>query len=202
MLRIPLLWPSIATPIEEVAGIKDLYAHLTGLYHNIEAWKAALALYQTAMDPPPSVSRDIARRWRFIAANECVLELYHLRARLEKIQSVQLRKCPTLVSVIDASRLRSARKKLDEYFTDIEALRHAIAHKGENEVYPEIHAPDGQYALTGFWDRDRFGTPYKGHMCYLDISDVSLQKITEVVTDFCSGFESAAADLKRQGHLE
>ncbi len=61
-----------------------------------------------------------------------------------------LRGCPSLRIHLDTSRMRSASKKLDEYFPDIDALRHATAHKGENEAHPEGHAPDGKYALTGF----------------------------------------------------
>ena len=80
MLRVPLLWPSSQTPVAEVAEVKDLYAHLTGLAYSVQAWEAALLLYQTALNPPPLVSRAVASRWRFVACNECALELYHLRA--------------------------------------------------------------------------------------------------------------------------
>jgi hypothetical protein len=202
MTRVPLLWPSLSTPTAEVAGIKDLYAHLTGLAYSIEAWEAGLLLYQTAKQPPPSISRSVARRWRFIACNECILELYHLRARFEKIQSVQLRKCPSLRSGIDVSKLRSARRKLDEYFPDIESLRHATAHKGENEAHPEVHAPDGQYALTGFREPDIYSAPYEGKLAQLELTNQSISRITEVVAEFLSAFEVAASELERQGHLE
>jgi hypothetical protein len=202
MLRTPLLWPSVATPIEEIAGVKNLYAHLTGLQYSIEAWEAALLLYQTAKNPPPSISRSVARRWRFVACNECVLELYHLRARLDRIQSVQLRKCLSLRALIDTSSLRGARQRLDEYFPDIEALRHATAHMGENEAHPEVHAPDGGYALTGFREPDRFSTPYKGQLRYLEITDNSLRKIIKVVAEFFEAFKLAASELEKQGHLE
>ncbi len=202
MLRAPLLWPSLTTPAEEIAGIKDLHAHLTGLEYSVLAWEAGLLLYQTAKHPPPSISHSIADRWRFVACNECVLELYHLQARLEKIQSVQLRKCLCLRDAIDMSAMRGARKRLDDYFPDIEALRHAIAHKGENEAHPEVHAPDGQYALSGFREPDRFSAPYQGKLRYLDITDDSLLRITEVVAQFLGAFEEAAKELERQGHLE
>ena len=198
----PVLWPSVATPSEEAPAIKDLYAHLTGAQYSIEAWDAALLLYRTSLSPPPSISRTVARRWRFIACHECVLELFHLRARLEKIQSVKLRACPSLRPLIDTSLLRSARKRLDEYFPDIEALRHAVAHKGENEAHAEVHAPDGQYALTGFREADRFSIPYQGRLRCLDITDQSLQRIIEVVTEYFAAFESAAAELERQGRVE
>jgi len=201
MPTAPLLWPSVATPSAEVAGIKDLYAHLTALEYSIEAWEAGLLLYQTAKQPPPTISRSVARRWRFVASNECILELYHLRAKLEKIQSVLLRKCPSLRAVIDMSKLRSARRKLDEYFPDIEPLRHATAHKGENDAHPEVHAPDGQYALSGFREPDVYSAPYEGHLRHLAISKQSLERISEVVTDFLSAFKAAAVELEIQGHL-
>ena len=202
MPRAPLLWPSIVTPVEETAAIKDLYAHLTGLEFSAEAWEAALLLYRTANQPPSSISSSVARRWHFIACNECVLELYHLRARLEKIRSIKLRNCPSLRSFLDTSKMRSASKRLDEYFPYIESLRHATAHKGENEAHPEIHAPDGQWALTGFFEPDRFSAPYKGQLCYLDITEHSLQRINEVIVEFFSAFETAAVELEKQGHLE
>lgn len=202
MPRPPLFWPSVATPGEEVAAIKTVHAHLTGLEYSVLAWEAALMLYKTAKHPPPSISRSVASRWRFIACNECVLELYHLRARLEKIQSVLLRTCPSLRNLLDASKMRGARKMLNDYFPDIELLRHATAHKGENEAHPEIHAPDGRYALTGFREPDRFSAPYQGQLYYLDITDQSLQRIIEVVTEFFGAFQVAATELENQGHLE
>jgi hypothetical protein len=192
----------VATPSDEISGIKDLYAHLTGLEHSVEAWEAALALYETGKQPPPAISRAIASRWRFIACQECVLELYHLRARLEKIQSVQLRKCPSLRAGIDMTKLRSARKKLDEYFPDIEHLRHATAHRGENEAHPEVHAVDGLYALTGFREPDVFSAPYQGQMRRLAITEQSLRQINEVVGEFLEAFKVAAINLEREGHIE
>jgi hypothetical protein len=202
MPSVPLLWPSVFTPEREVEAVKDLYAHVAGLEASVEAWEAALLLYETANKPPPGISRQIAARWRWIACNECVLELYHLRSRLQKIQSVKLRSCPSLRSFVDIAAIRSARKRLDEYFPDIEALRHATAHKGENDAHPEVHAPDGKYALTGFREPDRYSAPYQGTLRYLDITRKSLGRIEEVVGEFLYAFEAAAHELEKQGHLE
>lgn len=203
MMRTPLLWPSVLTPAAEIAEVKYLHALLTGVEYSAKAWDAALALYRTSLDPPSSISRDVASRWRWIACNECILELYHLRSRMEKIQAVQLRKCPSLLPWIDSAVTRGARKRLDDYFPDIEALRHATAHKGENEVNPDAHAPEGQqFALTGFREAHRYSTPYLGKMRSLDITDESLRKVVEVVDSYLSGFEPAAVELERQGHLE
>jgi hypothetical protein len=91
MTHTPLLWPSILTPAAEIAEVKSLYALLTGVECSAKGWDAALALYRTSLSPPNSISKDVASRWRWIACNECILELYHLRSRMEKIQAVQLR---------------------------------------------------------------------------------------------------------------
>jgi hypothetical protein len=202
MPRAPLLWPSALTPPEESAAVKELYAHLTGLQYSVEAWEAALLLYLTAKNPPLSISLDVARRWKFVACNECIMELYHLRARLEKIQSVQLRSCPSLRDSIDMALIKDARKRLDAYFPDIEALRHATAHQGQNEAHPEVHAPDGRYALSGFREPDRFSAPYEGKLRYLEITRESLARIVEVVSLYLSAFEPAALQLESQGHIE
>lgn len=202
MLRAPQLWPSLSTPENEVAAVRDLYAHLTGLSYSVEAWEAALLLYVTAKKPPAAIPSDVARRWQFIACHECVLELFHLRARLEKIQSVKLRNCPSIRCSVDLTRIKKTRQKLDVYFPDTEAMRHAIAHKGQNESHSDVHAPDGVFALFGFRTSDQFSAPYEGTLRYLDITHESLRRIKEVVTDYFAAFEGAARELEAQGHLE
>jgi hypothetical protein len=202
MPHAPVLWPSFLTPPGEVAAVKDLYAHLRGLEYSVQAWEAALLLYLTAKKPPPPISRDVARRWQFVACNECILELFHLRSRLQKIQSVKLRHCPSIRPQVDMSQLKYARNMLDEYFPDIEPLRHAIAHKGQNEAHPELHAPDGLFALSGFREPDRFSAPYERRLHHLEITQESLQRIAEVVAQYLGAFEAAARVLESQGHLE
>lgn len=202
MTKPPLIWPSSETPHDEVAAIKDLNAHVSGLEYSVKAWEAGLLLYQFTKRPPVSIPRDVASRWRFVACNECVLELYHLRARLKKIQAVQLGKCPSLRAWVDVGKLRGARKLLDDYFPGIEALRHAAAHKGENEAHPEVHAPDGRFALSGFREPDVFSAPYEGKLYRLQLTEKSLEQIVEVVAEFCEGFAKAATELATQGHLD
>ena len=112
MLTAPLLWPSAKTPAAEVAAIKDLHANLLGIAYNVEAWAAALHLYEFAKSRPVGVAADDARRWKFIASNECVHQLHHFRERLEKIRSHKVRACPSLTSSIETKKLRAATKLL------------------------------------------------------------------------------------------
>lgn len=202
VMQVPVLWPSAATPPAEIQAVKDLYGFLMGLVFRVEAWEAALLLLKTARNPPPTIPSAVAKRWRFVACNEAVLELYHLRAMLEKTQSVKLRACPSLRPSINFDGLKSARKRLDEFFPDIEALRHATAHGGENDAYPEVHAPDGGFALSGFRSEDVYSMPYQGKLRYIEMSDESLRRINAVVSEFLLAFEPAAAALAAQGHID
>jgi len=198
----PLLWPSVLTPENEIDSIKNLHAHLTSLTSSVEAWEAALLLFQTAQNTSIPPSRAVANRWRFLACNECVLELYHFQFRLEKIQSVQVNKCPSLLACIDHGKLRAARSRLATYFPYVKELRNAIAHAGQNDAHPEKHAPDGAYALSGIRDQNKFSVPYKGTLYSLDISFQSLREIAETAAQYFSSFVSVAAELERQGHRE
>lgn len=182
--------------------MRNLYAHVFSLTASVENWRAALLLYQASKIPPAAIPRDAARRWQFIAAHECILELYNFRARLAKIQSVLLKQCPSVRPHIDMGLVRDSRKKLDELFPDAEAMRHAVAHKGENEAHPEVHAPDGRLALSGFREPDRYSLPYEGKLRHLDMTDSSLEKLTDVLTMFVGAFSTAARELERQGHLD
>lgn len=202
MLTPPLLWPSVETPTTEVAAIKDLHANLWGVAYNVEAWAAAFRLYTFTKQAPNTVTADDARRWKFIAGNECVLQLYHLRERLEKIRGFKVRACPSLAGSIEFARLRKATKLLDEYFPGIDDLRDAIAHAGANDALPERHAPEGGFLLVGFGEDDRYSAPYKGVVHHLDITDNSLKCINEIVAEFFLAFTTAARILEQQGHVD
>lgn len=202
MLAPPLLWPSKSTPPGEFAPIKDLYSHLTGLKFSIEAWDAGLQLYKLALHPPAQVRRDVASRWRFVAAGECVFQLHHLKKRIEKIRGVKIKKCPSLSGSIDMARLRASAKLLNDYFPGIDGLRDAMAHVGEFDAHPEDHAPDGMFALKGFRKEHTFSAPFKRKIYQLDITDETLARITEVVNMFFEGFVPASQTLEAQGHVE
>lgn len=202
MLSPPLLWPSVATPRAEFAAVKDLHAHLTGLKYNVEAWDAGLQLYKLAMHPPSEVARDVASRWRFVAAGECVFQLHHLKKRIEKIRGVVIKKCPSLSDSIDSTLLRQSAKLLNDYFPEIDGLRDAMAHAGEFDAHPEDHAPDGMFALKGFREPHRFSAPFKRKLYHLDITDETLARITEVVVKFFEGFMPASEMFEAQGHVE
>ena len=198
----PLLWPSVATPTNEVAAIKNLYANLWGVAYNVEAWAAALNLYNFAKQNPHSITPSNARQWTFIASNECVLQLDHLRERLKHIKGHKVHVCPSLAGSIDFTKLRNAPKLLDTYFPGIDDLRHAIAHAGANDVLPDEHVAGEGYLLTGFREPDRYSAPHKGIIRHLDITQGTSARIDEIVVEFFLAFAPAARLLEQQGHLD
>lgn len=201
MQTAPLLWPSVMTPKSETAPIKDLYVNLCGVTSNAKAWSAALDLYKFAKKAPKSVNNDTAWHWKFIASHECVMQLHHLRERLEKIKGFKVRSCPSLKNSIDATQMRNATRLLDVYFPHIDKLRHAIAHAGANDTNSKEHAPDGQFGLVGFKELDKFSAPYQGAIWQLDITTESLDKINEVVSEFFGAFIKTSQILELEGHL-
>ena len=201
MQTVPLLWPSVLTPKSETAAIKDLYANLCGIAYNVNAWSAALELYEFAKKAPNSVNKDTARQWKFIASHECVMQLHHLRERFANIKGFKVHPCQSLKSSINASQMRNATRLLDVYFPHIDKLRHAIAHSGANETNSKEHAPDGQFGLVGFRELDRFSAPYQGALWQLDLTIESLNKINEVVAEFFGAFIKSSQMLELEGHL-
>lgn len=200
-LSSPVLWPSQLTPSSEVPAINDLTANLQGVVFNVEAWASALRLYDFTTGAAEIGGRD-ARTWKFIAAHECVLQLHHLRVRMENIGGLKLKKCASLMDSFDADRMRAARKALDQHFPHIDMLRHAIAHTGLTETDPQGHVPDGPYGMVGFSEPRNFSAPYRGSVRFLNITAESLERITEVAAHFLSAFVAAAERLEREGHVD
>ena len=202
MHNVPVLWPSRVTPANEIEAVKDLYANLAGVQYNVDAWCAALQLYQFTESCPTGVPRDAVRSWKFLAANECVMQLYHLKERIKKVKGFKIRECPSLMETIEHAKLRQASKALDDYFPYIDKLRDAVAHTASIDTNPRKHAPEGEYALVGFREDHRFSSPYEGKIYHLDLTLESLRRIEEVTDMFLSAFKPSATKLEQEGHLE
>lgn len=198
----PTLWPSVATPLGEIEHIKELHIQLLAVTYNVEAFQAALLLHQFASARPAQVDRDVARRWVFLAAAECVFQLHHLKVRLAAIKAKKLRPCASIYPLIDVQRAREAAGRLNKLFPDVDALRNALAHAAANGMHPEAHAPNGQFGLTGFAQPGVFSAPFQGVMRSLRISNDTLAQINEVVSDYFLAFVPAAHELARAGHLD
>lgn len=201
-MRSPDLWPSVKTPESERQAIKWLRAHLSALEASLESWAAALRLYQFSKAPVAGIASAVSRKWRFIAATECAFELHHLKMHFAKIRGVTLKKCPSILPLVELSKLRGAAKRFDEFFPGLDSLRDAIAHSAEFDAHPEDHAPDGKYALSGFSDEDRYTVPFRGKLYHVDLTEHTLAQMRRVVEEFFAGFGPAVRALESEGHIE
>ena len=200
--KLPLLWPSVETPAPEVSTIKDLHACLYGVSANLDSWESSLDLYIFSKTEHPGVSRRTLRKWGFIAANECVMQLYQLRERMRLIQKHKIDACPSIRGFIDFSGIRATTRRLDKSFPGIEELRHAIAHAAEHDTLPKKHAEDGEFALFGLSPTDRFSAPHNGQLYELKLTHETLETLTEIVRSFLNAFDGAAVALSEQGHMD
>jgi hypothetical protein len=202
MFQPPVIWPSGETPPDEIEPLKDLYANLWGVYYNVEAWGSSLELLVFSRQKHQGIAADLLRRWSFIAANECVHQLHHLRERLALIKGHKVRACPSLMGSVDTKALRTATRKLDEFFPHIDAMRHAIAHSGANDVRPEKHASESGWLMTQLDDNGRYSTYYEGRERSIEINGESLGKLESVAATFLGGFIEAARTLELQGYAD
>lgn len=198
----PLLWPAINTPEEEIEAIKELGSSLHGLYFNVEAWDAALQLYKFSKNQHHNVSRDLARKWKFIAIHECVMQADYLRERLEFLPRRKGMNCPTISATMNRAIFDEAIALFHKHFPEMKLLRHAVAHFGMIESQPEHHAPDGLFAIYKIEDNDVFKAPYKGVVRELAITDATSQKLANVIAMIFQAFTPSANTLERLGYAD
>lgn len=197
MKKPPLIWPPRGLSKEETAAIKWLSATMYGLLGSVEAWEAALELFQYGKSRPPQIKSDIARRWQWIAIHECVMQVSFLREQMDIIRGRLVKTSPLVHRHLDKAALRSSFKLFDEYFPDYREIRHAIAHSGEVSLNPERHSADGSiYAITKISSIDRLELEYKGRSLTMDITRATLTKIEAVVSTFWDAFAPAARELE------
>ena len=146
----PLLWPPRGLSDQETDAIKWLSASMYGLLASVDAWDAALKLYKFAKARPQEIHHDLARRWRWIAIHECVMQIAFLRERLDGIRGrigESIRVCPRFAAwklpfrrhLIVSARVQSilcyiagrVREKLRGNLTAWPVLRNASAERGE-----------------------------------------------------------------------
>jgi hypothetical protein len=200
-LRPPMISPLPRFSKGEADNTDFLNALLWAVKFDVEAWAAALELFRLAKlrrgDPDLTrTERDLARKWQWIAARECVMQLYYLKERLVIIRE-KLGLCPTVAQHVDGQALRTAANLLDSQFPAIDKLRHAVAHSSGVDSRPHMHAPDGKYGFSRFRKGDRLEIAYQGTVSHLDINDETLSKLVSIATRFLGAFVPSAKALAR-----
>jgi len=192
----PTLWPPDGTTEPQNTLIKDVGATLWGMYYNVEAWSAAFELYKYSKAPEGRRAHgDVARKWKFIAAGECVMQVAYMSERLRWINSEKINACPLVAPHVDHGALRLARNLFNSYFPHIDKMRVPEAHTGAVDTNFRDHAPPGGWAFSRVTDEDRFEVTYEGEILHLDITDETLERLTRVTETFFRAFAAAGAAL-------
>jgi hypothetical protein len=202
LAKPPLLWPAISTTEADSEAIKELGASLHGLYFNVEAWDAALQLYKFSKNPPVSISREVASKWKFIAIYQCVMQADYFRERLQFLPGRKGMKCQSISTTMNNKLFEDAVGVFKKEFPNIKALRHAVAHFGMVESLPEHHAPDGVFPIYKIESNDVFKAPFKGVVNELAITDATLQKLTHITTMIFESLAPSAKELERLGYAD
>jgi hypothetical protein len=142
--------------------------------------------------------------------------VFHFGNTMEGIKALA-HATPSLSSVVDRETLRSATKLFSQHFRHCESARHAIAHSGELKVNPASWNENaarvaslekseksglqigGRIIRHGglVWVEDYFvdrtlHNTYNGHVISFEISEDTVQKLTEVRDEFYRSFPTPA----------
>lgn len=181
----------------------DFYAAL-GLFEYCENYKGQS---QSDKKIPPD---DILAAWKWIAARDGAMSIYHFAKCIEAIQSL-LKYCPVYRDRADKTRMRTARRMFFGHFRSYKKLRHAIAHSAERAASLasfEQHATKESFRLsdgrvvggpgiTAHIGEQLDGRVYSrtqmGIVVSYEISKPTLQKLRRIVYLFGVGLFSIAS---------
>jgi hypothetical protein len=197
-------------PENEKRAVGDAGSALHIIAMTAATWASALDLYKFASSKPAGIAEANARTWRFIAAREGAMQLFHLADQLHDYASMHLRDCPTMAKFVDKQMLKNAIKLLEARFPNIEAMRDSVAHWGERVSRPRTHEAgdfeiDGQIRATGegriFAGGSLIGDKYvvtaRGIVLELEITDETLNKIVGIVSMFFDAFAGVIAESEK-----
>jgi hypothetical protein len=132
--------------------------------------------------------------WRSFAIREAVATIYRVDEDLD-CANKNLNKCQVLVTLVDHDLKRAARRAFKTSFPGVDGIRHGIQHfaklYGTPEAFAQHAASEINYVnhLEGRTVR----TVYEGKDAFLELSEESLSKLTEVRDLYWGAYFAAGA---------
>jgi hypothetical protein len=198
-------------PFAEQDSCGLINGRLSELAFYVDDFTAALELYEVStkavghiMQPfdgteDETRARNIKRRWRFIAAKDGAMTLYHFGETLDAIRG-GLGECKTLRDMVSTEKLKAADKHFDRAFPNYVKLRHSIAHQAmvAKAPYMTVSRSDGsgQTIITGTLIDRRFNSIWNGHRVEYEISESSLSELATIRNQVFDAFTEASDRLK------
>lgn len=121
-----------ALPENERDEAGSIRVNIGSLHSRAKSFWAGKMLFQDCAERQlfDFTNQAVYREWQLCAARDCVMSIYHFGRILEGIDE-SLGSCPTLISTIDGSAKREARKFFEQKFPAYITLRNAISHSAE-----------------------------------------------------------------------
>jgi hypothetical protein len=189
--------------VKEFRSALALFDFCTGQQQAIEQRRKA-----NASRPNDPQFAEYFGGWRFVAARDGAMSIYHFGKTLEGIRA-NLGSCPAVRPWVDSSALRLAAKRFDNYFPQFVAMRHAVAHAGEltrGEKNFDKHSFTGNYTGPGIEVVDSahmsirnslFGRTYTatfdGQVATYEISGTTLSHLGDIKEEIVSVFRKVEA---------
>lgn len=207
-------FPIFSLPKEEQDAAFVLNGNFSILTSSVSDFSAALQLFDLStrkveiLSDPSDPHRSVYRAWRFMAARDGAMTIYHMMKVIDGIKAL-LRFAPTIRNRVDRIKMRTATRLLDSYFRDFNKIRNVVAHLSELSQTLEAFQKNAfsgsalQYSLNinniknfmiqnSLSDR-KYIITINGEILSYEISGVTLSKIREAVVMFCAAFKDAAA---------
>jgi hypothetical protein len=162
------------------------YIHAVGLCQHCNEYEAVVGV-------------DSAVAWRFIAARDAAMSVYHFSYVLELIRSAA-KQSPSMTDVIDHKALKAERRAFLEIFPFAVRMRHAIAHHSdlfENERKSEQNSSKSGPNFVNCLMGNKYKCTIDGIAVECDISSYSAAALLAVTHRTFDAFEPLNFDVIR-----
>lgn len=201
----------LAFPEKEQRESIQFMVYVGEIWEAVRFFNSALALFNFCNDQTNDHFRHDnellkhSTTWKLIAARDGVWSIYNLGITMKNVRS-GLGTLPTLRSLLDHKKLRTAQKKFEAWFPDYERIRHALGHSPElmknknaraKNYYIGPFKSDGmiisgestQIMIKNSLLGNVYQTTFAGRLLCYEISQTTLNKLVEVKDGFYSGFQ-------------
>ena len=135
---------------------------------------------------------QIKTYWLGMAARESATTIFRFNEAMGKASN-NLGQCPTLKKLVDHKEIRNARKAINRYFPNMEALRHTAQHAADIFGSPESFAKHaaGPENFMNHIDGYTIKTFYQKKHVSWDVTDDVVYQLREVRDLYWAGYIAA-----------
>jgi hypothetical protein len=194
-----------SAPADEHTQMMLLNKALRDIDRFIADFSAALDLFDYCDSQRSGAPNDKFFRWRYIAARDAVMTVFHFRYSMEAAGNFA-KGSSYLKPNLDRAKLSKATAAFDKRFPDYELSRHAVAHAGEiGKSVPRFN----RNSFSGTFQGEAFGledvsnvvvgdqldgraytSTFEGKVVRCEVSKETLGRLADISSTFYSAFNS------------